>query len=53
MNRSDSYVPFIISYPSGNNYELNAFKSSVCISDACNKNWILPDLVNAIIKKQY
>jgi len=53
LNKSDSYVPFILGYPGGNSYELNAVKDTVCASDTCNGNWILPSMIRAILNKQY
>jgi len=53
LNLSDSYVPFIMSYPGGNSYELNSVRNVVCIGNACKGNWILPGMIKAIMNKQY
>ncbi len=53
LNRSDSYVPLVMAYPGGNKYELNATTDTVCANDGCSGNWVLPELVRDIIKKQY
>jgi len=57
LNCSDSYVPFIVSYPGGNKYEIESILKSdeVCGSDysLCKGNWKLPDVVKKIINMQY
>jgi hypothetical protein len=57
LARSDSYVPFIVSYPGGNKYEIESILKSdeVCGSDysLCKGNWKLPDVVKKIINMQY
>lgn len=57
LNRSDSYVPFIISYPGGNRYEVENIlkKANVCDTDysKCKYNTKLPDIVKEIISEQY
>ncbi len=53
LNSSDSYVPFIVSYPGGNKSELDAFLSPVCPGNNCDGNWKLADLVEEIFNKQY
>jgi hypothetical protein len=57
MNSSDSYVPFIFSYPGGHNADLEKIlqKDIVCNADYsnCNRNRIMPDIIKAIISEQY
>jgi hypothetical protein len=53
LNSSDSYVPFIVSYPGGNKLELDTFLSPVCPANNCDGNWKLTDLVKEIMNKQY
>jgi hypothetical protein len=57
LNPSDSYVPFIVSYPGGNKYEMeNILKNdTVCNADYvnCRNNWKLPNIVRGIISEQY
>ncbi|MDH4164753.1 MAG: hypothetical protein OEW15_18995, partial [Nitrospirota bacterium] len=57
LNRSDSYVPFILTYPGGNKTEIDNVlkKNSVCSSDynSCTGNWKLSDTVKEIINGQY
>jgi hypothetical protein len=53
LNSSDSYVPFIISYPGGDKSELDPFLNTVCPSNICEGNWKLRDLIEEIMKKQY
>ena len=57
LNPSDSYVPFIVSYPSGNKEEIDMMLKSddVCKSDksGCVGNWNLPVIVKGIINEQY
>jgi hypothetical protein len=51
------YVPFIIAYPGGNKYEVEAILKSADVCDIdyskCKGNWKLPDIVREIIKEQY
>ena len=57
LNRSDSFVPFIITYPGGNKSELEQVlqKDTICSMDysLCNGNWKLSDIVKEIIAEQY
>jgi hypothetical protein len=56
LNSSDSYVPFIVSYPGGNRFELEPIieKPDVCGPQmACEGNWKTTDLIKAIIRTQY
>jgi hypothetical protein len=53
LNRSDSYIPFIISYPGGNSVELGELENKVCTRTACNGNWMLQELVKEFITGQY
>jgi hypothetical protein len=57
LNPSDSYVPFIVSYPGGNNYEIEKIlqKETLCKADYsnCKGNWKLSDTVKEIISEQY
>lgn len=57
LNASDSYVPFIVSYPAGNKFETEKVlkKDDACKTDYsnCNANWKLPDIVKKIISDQY
>jgi len=52
LNPSDSYVPFILSYPGGNSEVLTDVKNSACETD-CKGNWELPKFVKEIINEQY
>ncbi len=53
LNPTDSYVPFIISYPGGNRYELERIVKRVCPDFKCRYNWKLTELVLEIIRSQY
>jgi hypothetical protein len=56
LSRSDSFVPFIVSYPGGNRHELEPIikKPEVCGSQmACEGNWKATDLIKAIMQTQY
>ena len=62
LNPSDSYVPFIMAYPSGNKYELNTIidrqsvyltGQSVCPNLQCEGNWKLADIMKEIVEQQY
>jgi hypothetical protein len=53
LNASDSYVPFILSYPGGNKSELSVITDVVCANNSCKSNWTMPELIKAIIKRQY
>jgi len=57
LNPSDSYVPFIVSYPGGNKYEMEKIvkKDDICNADYgnCKNNWKLPSIVRGIISEQY
>ncbi len=57
LNPSDSYVPFIFTYPGGNKYEIDEIlkKDTVCKADYsnCKGNWTLTDIVKGIITEQY
>jgi hypothetical protein len=51
LNSSDSYVPFILSYPGGNKSELSAITDVVCDNNGCNGNWKMPELIKGIINR--
>lgn len=53
LNPSDSYVPFIVSYPGGNRFELDPIVQKVCANNVCEGNWKAKDLISEIIKTQY
>lgn len=53
LNRTDSYVPFILSYPGGNAAELNDPIEAVCPKKECAGNWKATDLIKKIIETQY
>jgi hypothetical protein len=57
LNRSDSYVPLIISYPGGNRYEIEKMtkKEALCKEDYsnCKGNWKVTDIVKEVITEQY
>jgi predicted AlkP superfamily pyrophosphatase or phosphodiesterase len=57
LNPSDSYVPFIVSYPGGNKTEVEKIlqKDTLCKTDYsnCKGNWKLADVVKEIISEQY
>jgi hypothetical protein len=57
LNRSDSYVPLIISYPGGNKNELNIILEGddICKKyfSNCKGNWKLTDIVKGIISVQF
>lgn len=53
MNPSDSYVPFILSYPSGNNAELNNITQEVCVTADCAGNWVLPEIIKNSVGRQF
>jgi len=53
LNKSDSYVPFILSYPGGNSEVLKTVKDDACKAANCNGNWALPDFVKEITKEQF
>lgn len=55
LNRSDSYVPLILSYPGGNTSEIKTIidTPSVCPGVQCKGNWKVTDMIKAIIKQQY
>jgi hypothetical protein len=57
LNRSDSYVPFIVAYPGGNkDLTENLIKGDdLCSGDYsnCKGNWKLPDIIKKIITQQY
>lgn len=53
LNSSDSYVPFIVAYPSGNKSELEPFITKVCPDMKCEGNWKVTDLIKTIIETQY
>jgi hypothetical protein len=56
LNPSDSYVPFIVSYPGGNKLEMQSFidKTPGCNSTTgCDGNWRMTDLIKTIMQKQY
>jgi hypothetical protein len=55
LNRSDSYVPMILSYPGGNTSEMETIidTPTVCPGLQCEGNWKATDIIKAIIKQQY
>jgi hypothetical protein len=57
LSPSDSYVPFVVSYPGGNKTELEKIlqKDTLCKTDYsnCKGNWMLSDVVKEIISEQY
>jgi len=53
LNKSDSYVPFVVAYPGGNKQELTGTLSSICPNNACVGNWVLSDLIKKILEPQY
>jgi hypothetical protein len=56
LNRSDSYVPLIVAYPSGNKAEIIPFIDSTqgCNSmTGCDGNWRVTDLIKVTLKKQF
>jgi hypothetical protein len=53
LNPTDSYVPFIVSYPGGNKFELDPIIQNVCTNGLCEGNWKAKDLITEIIKTQY
>jgi hypothetical protein len=53
LNKSDSYVPFVVAYPGGNKLELDPILNSVCPSNNCDGNWKLSDLIKKIVRNQY
>lgn len=53
LNKSDSYVPWILAYPGGNKYEIDPVVNSVCLNGQCEGNWQLSDIVKKIIETQY
>lgn len=53
LNKSDSYVPFIVSYPGGNKFEIEPLINTECPDGRCEGNWKLSDIVQKIIKTQY
>lgn len=53
LNRSDSYVPFVIGYPGGNRFELDPILNVVCADNGCNGNWELADFIKEAIGRQY
>jgi hypothetical protein len=57
LNRSDSYVPFILAYPGGNKNEIEKIikEEGACKEDYsnCKGNWKLVDVVKEIISIQY
>ena len=53
LSPSDSYVPFIITYPAGNKEVLDTLKQNVCAASECGGNWVLKDFIIEIMNKQY
>jgi len=53
LNKSDSYVPLVVSYPGGNKKEFSSMLTSVCPNNACEGNWKMTDLIKKIIETQY
>jgi hypothetical protein len=53
LNRSDSYVPFIVAYPGGNVTQLNNIIEEICPSGQCDYNTKLSDLIKKMGISQY
>jgi hypothetical protein len=56
LNASDSYVPLIVAYPGGNKFELTPLIDDTqgCgVTQGCDGNWRVTDLIKSIIQKQY
>ncbi len=55
LNRSDSYVPFILAYPGGNKAVIDEFmdKVSECPGGQCQGNWNVTDVIKEIVSLQY
>jgi len=56
LNPSDSYVPFIVTYPGGNKFEIEPIINNTegCSTDSgCDGNWRVTDLIKTIINTQY
>lgn len=56
LNRSDSYVPFIVAYPGGNRQELIPLIDNIegCNNiNGCDGNWRVKDMILEMIKQQY
>jgi hypothetical protein len=53
LNPSDSYVPFIVSYPGGRELEIDPIIQKICSNGLCEGNWKVKDLISEIIKTQY
>lgn len=56
LNPGDSYVPFIVTYPGGNRFEIEprVNATSGCnTTQGCEGNWKVTDLTKKIIKGQY
>jgi len=53
LNPSDSYVPFIVTYPGGNKDELSPIVEKACDNGICEGNWQVTDMVKKIIETQY
>lgn len=53
LNKSDSFVPLVVAYPSGNRFELNNSINSVCTNNSCEGNWKASDLIKKIVETQY
>lgn len=56
LNRSDSYVPLLVSYPGGNRFEVDGIinAETLCKEDysKCKGNWNLGDIVKGLILDQ-
>jgi len=57
LSPSDSYVPFIVSYPGGSKAELEKIlqRDTLCKADYsnCNGNWKLSDIAREIVSEEY
>lgn len=57
LNASDSYIPFILTYPGGSQMEINKLlkRDNVCKEDLsnCRRNWKMVDIIKEIIVEQY
>jgi hypothetical protein len=55
LNKSDSFVPLILSYPGGNKTAIETILDSpeVCPGLHCGGNWDVSDIIKAIVESQY
>lgn len=54
LNKSDSFVPMILSYPSGNSFEIKSIidTSSICKGMQCEGNWKATDIIKSLVETQ-